>query len=386
MFAPLTRGAALLALLAACDEKKAAPPEPGPPASAPLVALDASVLGDPSDPPAPAGDLKVDLDRFVNVDTCVAERSRVDPLIGDALSAISYDTFFRDACRLLEAAKDKKRETCDKIDASALRGRCQSWVAMVAATPDACPLQLEGLPARGRGPTCVAVAARDPRLCAGEGRPTARATCEGLVFRDPAKCDGLLGAAKAVCQREVTRWRGVLSPPLEGLPPAAPPKGNLALRGTNGTPDPTAAEADLTPDLTRGLVAVSAGTRLRVELGSFVESELARMAATPQKRLRLGLAVVVDEKRATVQKLELEIPGDVPIVSPPATCDCTVSALTGPKKRGDSIAFKLAGTVTSNGRSYAITADVASFVRDVVADTPGSRLLPALRDAGVTPR
>src|SRR5262249_20086008 len=154
----------------------------------------------PTDPPPPAGDLKGELERFVNVDACVSERAKLDPLVGDALGALGYDTFLRDACRLLEAAKDKKRETCDRIDSSALRARCQSWVAMIAQTPDECPLQFDGLITRGRNASCVAIAARDPRLCAGEARTIQRATCDALVARDPVKCDGLLANQKAQCQ------------------------------------------------------------------------------------------------------------------------------------------------------------------------------------------
>jgi hypothetical protein len=388
MFAPVKRTSILLlAAASACADKKSAPPEPTPSSPAAALAIDASVLGEPSDPPAPAGDLKAELDRFVNVDTCVAERSRVDPLIGDALGAIGYETFFRDACRLLEAAKDKKREICDRIDASSLRSRCRSWVAMVALTPDACPLQFEGAPARGRQPTCVAVAARDPRLCAGEALAPRRATCEGLVLRDAAKCESLVPSPRAACEREVARWKGVLLAPLEGLAPIDAPKGKLTLRGATGTADPAVIqpEIDLAPDLARGLVAITSGGRVRIELGSFVESEIARIAAPPQKRMRLGLALVLEEaaKRATVQKLELEIPGDAPIVSPPGSCDCAVSGISAVQKRGDPVTFKLEGTLSSNGRSYKIAADATTFVRDVVADTPGSRLLPAMRDAGI---
>src|SRR5262249_11045006 len=150
-----------------------------------------------------------ELERFINVDTCVSERAKIDPLIGDALGAIGYETFLRDACRLLEAAKDKKRETCDKIDSSALRARCQAWVAMVAQTPDACPLQFEGLVTRGRNASCVAIAAKDPRLCTGEARTVQRGTCEAMVARDPKKCDALLPNQRPLCQREVVRWQAV---------------------------------------------------------------------------------------------------------------------------------------------------------------------------------
>jgi hypothetical protein len=144
MFARRTLIIAAAALMAiACDDKnptvRPAPSvTPATPASvAAALGIDAGGLVDTADPPAPAGDLKAELDRFVNVETCVKERANLDPLVGDALRAIGYDTFLRDACRLLEAAKDKKRETCDRIDSSALRTRCQSWVAMVAQTPDA---------------------------------------------------------------------------------------------------------------------------------------------------------------------------------------------------------------------------------------------------------
>src|SRR5262249_17287676 len=149
---------------------------------------------------------------------CVTARAaRLDPLVGDSLGAIGYDTFLRDACRLLEATKDRKRETCSKIDSSALRARCQTWVAMASQTPDACPMQFEGVLTHGRNASCLAIAARDPRLCAGESRTIQRATCEAMVARDPAKCEDLVASQRPLCKREVMRFRSVLSAPLEGL-------------------------------------------------------------------------------------------------------------------------------------------------------------------------
>src|SRR5215475_8769451 len=90
----------LLGSTLGCDEKKPVPTEPSAspiPAASLVNLIDASVLGEPTDPPAPAGDLKLELERFVNVDTCVTERAKIDPLIGDALGAIGYETFLRDA-------------------------------------------------------------------------------------------------------------------------------------------------------------------------------------------------------------------------------------------------------------------------------------------------
>lgn len=380
----------VLLLAAGCEERKPAPPvEPGSASSAATEAalsVDAGAFGDPLDPPPPAGDLAADLDRFVNVDQCVAERAKLDPLVGDALGAIGYETFLRDACRLLEATKDRKRETCDKIDSSALRARCQSWVAMVAQTPDACPLQFEGLVTRGRNASCVAIAAKDPRLCNGESRTVQRATCEALVAREPAKCDALMPNQRASCQREVARWRSVLSPPLEGLAKLPAPRGKLAIRGVSGTPDPPATEVDLASDFTRGVVVVTAGERMRVELGTVVESEAARIAASPQKKPRVGLAVILepgkkDEPRPVLQKLELELPGEAPIVSPPATCDCTITTARVAKARGAEVAIALEGTVSNGSRAFKVSIDLATFVRDVVSELAGSRVLPPVHPA-----
>jgi len=396
----------VLACCASCDEKKPTDPSAGsaassalaPPSPSNLAALgvDASVLGDPIDPPAPAGDLKAELERFVNVDTCVNERAKLDPLVGDALGAIGYETFLRDACRLLEAAKDKKRETCDRIDSSALRSRCQSWVAMIAQTPDQCPMQFEGLVTRGRNASCVAVAAKDPRLCAGESRTVQRATCDALVTRDPAKCDPLLPTHRPLCQREVTRWKSVLAPPLEGLAKLPVVKGKLSLRGVTGTADPPTPDVDISADFSRGAVVVTgrestltgagATQRLRVELGTLIESEAARIAASPQKKTRVGLATVLESSSAkdakqsgSIQKLELELPGEAPIVSPPSSCDCKVTTARAAKERGGEIAIVVEGTVASAGKTYKMTLDLVTFVRDIVPENAGqTRVLPAI--------
>ena len=404
---PAVNAAVLLVVAACsgCEEKRHLPPTdptPPPPSPSALTALgiDAGVLGEPLDPPAPAGDLQAELDRFVNVDQCVAERAKLDPLIGDALGAIGYETFLRDACRLLEAAKDRKRETCDKIDSSALRSRCQSWVAMVSQTPDACPMQFEGLVTRGRSPSCVAIAAKDPRLCNGESRTVQRATCEAMVARDPGKCDALLPNQRPLCQREVARWRTVLAPPLEGLEKLPAPRGKLTIRGVSGTPDPPTTEADLSQDFARGVVVVTARDRIRIELGTVVESEAARIAASPQKRPRVGLAAVFEPKAKDVggpsarslepgknelhpvlQKLEIELPGEAPIVSPPATCSCKITTARAGTARGTEAAIALEGTVTSAGKSYEIGIDLSTFVRDVVPEAAGARVLPPLHPA-----
>jgi hypothetical protein len=386
--------AAAAALTSACDEKKPGPvPPPSASVAAPaspasvvaMLGLDAGVFGESSDPPAPAGDLKAELDRFVNVETCVKERANLDPLVGDALRAIGYDTFLRDACRLLEAAKDKKRETCDRIDSSALRLRCQSWVAMVAQTPETCPLQFEGIVTRGRNVTCLAVAGKDPRLCAGEARTTVRATCDAMTNRDESKCDVLLPNDAPACKREVARWRALLAPPLSGLSKLPAPRGKLVVKGDSGTPDPPTTDADLASEFARGGVVVTSRERARVELGMIGESETSHIAPSPNRRARLGLAVLLDPgqtpkdpPRPLLERLELEIPGETTIVYPSARCDCHVTTARIEKTRGGELALALQGVVGSGTRNYKIDIDLATYVRDVVSETMGSgnRVLP----------
>lgn len=359
------------------------------------LGVDGGEMGEPLDPPAPSGDLAEELEHFVNVDTCVAQRAKLDPLVGDALSAIGYETFLRDACRLLEAAKDRKRDTCDRIDSSALRARCQSWVAMVSQAPDACPLQFEGLVTRGRDPSCVAIASREGRLCSGEPRAVSRATCTAMVARDPSKCDVLLSNQRPLCRREVARWRGVLPPPLEGLDKLPSPRVKLSLRGISGTPDPLEKEVELTSELARGAVIVTANERMRVELGTVGDSDAARIAASPQKKARVGLAMLLepskDGVRPTMQRLELELPAEAPIVSPPSTCDCRVTVARATPTRGAEVAFAVTGTLSSGTRSYDVSIEATTFVRDVVAETADKRILPPIHPllpsrAGQNPR
>src|ERR1051326_3404484 len=107
----MKRLAGALLMVAACNDSKGPPPMPAGSAAPPSPSSVAELAVDGglevADPPPPAGDLKQELDHFVNVETCVQEKAKLDPLVGDALRAIGYDTFLRDACRLLEAAKDR---------------------------------------------------------------------------------------------------------------------------------------------------------------------------------------------------------------------------------------------------------------------------------------
>src|ERR1700722_10497547 len=127
-FAAFCTLAILAALAASCDAPTARddalrpggrvlppwaplPSDPGAAASPveKLLGLDRGGTPRRGPPPAPAGDLKAEIDRFTTVEACALERARLDPLVGDALEAIGYDTFFLDAWRLIHAGRAEAR-------------------------------------------------------------------------------------------------------------------------------------------------------------------------------------------------------------------------------------------------------------------------------------
>jgi hypothetical protein len=95
----------VLVALAACDDDAPKRRAEARPAASTGSSPDADGGESASaDPPALAGDLGADIEGFTTVDACVAAHAGVDPLVGDALEGIGYDTLLRDACRALEAA------------------------------------------------------------------------------------------------------------------------------------------------------------------------------------------------------------------------------------------------------------------------------------------
>ena len=154
-------GSGLLGLLAwGCDREPPRPdraPEPVPVASvAKALGVDAGELEPAVDPPAAAGDLQAEIQGFTSVDACVEQRAHLDPLLGDALEAIGYDTFVRDACRVLDAAKAGDAARCDAIDASSLRRQCVGTVAASKGDADLCPWNIPSRPEGGRDTWCLA--------------------------------------------------------------------------------------------------------------------------------------------------------------------------------------------------------------------------------------
>jgi hypothetical protein len=369
------RRALLLAALTliACDDEAARrrvpPSKPASPSAvARALGLDAASLASPVDPPPPAGDLAREVAEFTSLEACVEAHAKTDPLVGDALQAIGYDTFLRDACRVLQAMKSKTKDACAAIDAQGLRARCEGSVAMQNGAPDDCPPEIPDTP--GRDARCVAAASRNPRLCGGVGPSAdARKACEALVTREEKRC-----GPDAACAREVARWKNVLpAPENSGAPYTS--RASIEARGAEGTADPPSPMTDLAADFMRGVVVSLDFAGAHVALGSRREIGATTFAPAPTGRTRLALDVLVpSEKPAELEHAEVSVPGSATFVLPGARFDGRVLVTKLEPKRGGEMNVTLEGTVGAAPRAYRIKAEIATFVRDVVkSPTAGVR-------------
>jgi hypothetical protein len=358
--------------LAGCEEDRG-PPAPGLPAAPAPSTRGAGDAGgsttEPPDPPPLAGDIRAEIDRFTTIDACVAERARLDPVLGDALEAIGYDTFVRDACRVLDAAKAKDRRRCDAIDASSLRSRCQTAVAAISGDPDACPWEIAGKPARGRDGACVAIAARDARLCVSAADARARATCEAIAGHDAAACAKLgTPADRAVCARDAERWRAAI-PGSEAGATAFAVEGTLHVEGADaGAP----LDVDLAPDLARGVVLIEQRDGARLVVGRLSDASPGFVAPSPYVRAGIGLEIRViggPASRTTVARVErseLLLPGRAALQTPAARSTLAAQIVTLGRARGAPVSLTVAGGMDGGGGSWRVQARMTTFVSDVV--------------------
>ena len=375
---------------AACDEpdtpgrQRAGAEAPAPIASlAGLLGVDAGELEGRVDPPAPAGDLKAEIERFTTVDTCVEERARLDPVLGDALEAIGYDTFLRDACRVMDATKANDASRCDAIDSSALATRCRATVAEVAGNPDACPWEIADRPARGRVPRCVAVATRDPRLCAAVTDELERATCEATLAQSEASCLKLRGhGPRARCTRDAARWRTVILAGAadSGAEPLVIAGALHVTRADVLDAATTAAgtlDVNLTPDLERGVTLVEERDGTRLVIGPLAETGLDFIAPSPHVRASLALEVTVPSGpsmlegagarvSARIERVELLLPGRPPMTTPGAHSTLVAKVDRLVRARGGAVKVVLDGDLDAAGSSWHLHAEEATFVRDIV--------------------
>ena len=336
------------------------------------MGLDAGEFEQTVDPLAPAGDLTADIAAFTTVDSCVQTHAHLDPLVGDALEAIGYDTFLRDVCRVLDAAKARDSKRCAAIDTSTLRDRCEAVVAEIAGEPQNCPWEVSSKRSLGRRASCLAIAARDPRLCAGASEHLDRATCEAVARHDAAPCTRLpMRADQARCTRDEQRWH-TATPAADAstATPFPPWKGQLRVENEDAGPP---AESDLAVDLARGVVLVEDRNGTHVTLGTVTEGGAGFLATSPHRPTTLGVVLVKPALGAAgagvhVEHAELILPGHLPLDSSAATSTLTAKLDKLEPTRGGRVEFSVDGTLGGAEGVWRVHAHGATFVRDIVGD------------------
>jgi hypothetical protein len=374
----LALGVALAAAAgAACDksifdEEPTVPPPP-PPAGHPAGAdsaggpygalpnLDGGAFVEGIDPPARAGDLKSDVDAFTSLDACVAQHASLDPVVGDAIQSIGYDTLLRDACRVLQSIKQKDATLCAAITATGLQHHCEAMVAMATQEADKCPWTADSDKRSGRDATCLAVATHDPRICAAdlaEHQPT----CEALTTGDATRCLHSLEGDRRACERDLARDRSLLVERERQAHDATKPRAHFEVVGSS---DASRSEVDLSSLVAGGAVVASlpAGG-IGVDLARDVESVLGLPSRT--ERAHFALSFALDEAGARVTKLEVNA-AKVPAVSCPSPhCELHATLSKTETTRGSPITANVDGKVDTPAGAYSFHLVVESFVRDAV--------------------
>jgi hypothetical protein len=384
-----------VAFVLGCQDKTPPKEDAAPSASALAkgLGLDAAGLApEPSDPVAPAGNLREEAERFSTLEQCVIERAKVDPLVGDAIRAIGYDTLFYDGCRVLHATKERDPKMCEPIVSSALRARCETLVAIARGDVESCPRVRETTVTRGRSPTCLAAASGDARLCQGEPK-IPRIHCEALVMRDEKRCDWVPddslqpGMGKRSCLREVTRLRALLPEAKSGLPPLVTPKADLVVglreEGDAGAPE---LKIDATGEVAQGVVIfpgyarreILDRTRFGMEIGVLLDAGPSFVAAGPTRNARLGLLVSFAKggKDARIERAELDLPGNRTHAYPGDRLKSTVTITKLDDVRGGEVSLTFNGDFDQG--LIPLKLEAKTFIRDVVTTVPATLPSPLL--------
>jgi hypothetical protein len=341
---------------------------PAPRAGAPkeLAALDAGVAVERADPVTPAGDLREEVARFTTLDACVAEHALSDPLVGDALRSIGYDTLLRDACRILQALKLKDAGPCSLISASGLQRRCEATVAIAIKDPSRCPWTVASQKRLGRDVSCLAVSTHDARICAAE-LESARATCEALASGDASACGRATGEGRSTCARDVER----LAPLVQGehlAHPTTPPSAHLTIHGAKGTADLQVADVDLSSGVAGGAV-IASEPAVGVVMTFARDAEGSLGLPTRLERTHITASVALGDGVPRLSKLDIIAPKVPELACPSPHCSLTVSMPKAEGERGSPLAAVVEGTIETPQGTYQVKLQIDSFVRDLVGRT-----------------
>lgn len=325
-----------------------------------MLGLDAGeVPPTPLDPPPPAGDLKAEADAFVDLETCVRQRARVDSVLGDAIDALGYDTLMRDSCRLIEAVKTKSVTACEPIVASSLRDRCNMSVAVVSGDSLLCPMS-----GQNHDALCVALARKDPRLCASVPLER-RTTCRAMLGRDSKKCTG-----DKRCERMVDRWK-TLIPTVEAKQELGTKiRLEVTERIDGGKQKP------VTADLSQFVVPATvfkSPSGAKIMIGEMTAAAWPPFRIAPDPRLAMTLVAAPENIKQGIHPLgsealafELLVPKVAQLSSSKQIAPATVNVDMLGIDIGSPVRFNVEVDLGDEANGFHVSLNINTYVRDVV--------------------
>jgi hypothetical protein len=269
----------------------------------------------------------------------------------------------RDQCRLIDAAKSGDARRCESVTDPWLRGRCAATIAELAGAPDSCPFLIKGREDLGREPSCVALAARDARLCSAAEGGVARSFCLALATRAPSLCDELPAPAEQQrCVDDLRFWAPAI--------PAAGQHAPFDLRGhwsatVSGTAE-NVIEGGWGFDASRGIVLVERADGAHLTFGAAETPTDLAIAAPPLDASWMRGEVVVpgDARNARIVFYEFNIPGRAHLrIAATAAPTIRVRIIELERRRAGTVEIAVEGPLQ---KGVFTRAGLRTFVRDVV--------------------
>ncbi len=336
------RAAVLVGLLTACDDRSPRRPEP-PPRPSPATAATSAAL--PSEAPAP---LSADDDAVAR---CTArDRAALPVALRVALADLGDDALVEDACRMDVAIRGRAPARCAALSVDVLRRSCVVRVAVASARPADCPGAVGEI---GRDAVCVALAARDPGLCAA-ARVLERQRCLAIAAGRDAPCDALVPELRSECARGLEEWRSVLPPLAHAAPRDVDAARNGWVPSDGGATEPV-------PWLARGLLLVDDGS---VEI---VDPHTGWDDGRATDDGGFWVAVhAVPSHAPTAARAALRTPRGERLGTDEGTLAAVVHLAAVPRRRGDRVVGRVRLTPTGPLAGAPRELRFDTFVRDVV--------------------
>jgi hypothetical protein len=382
------------ALAAACGEARAPAPlrdggaARGPAPSTRIELAERAGADAPGAAPD-AGDIAAEVGAFDGIDRCRARlEARLAPALAEVLSDVGYHGAASDACMGVQALADRSPELCERLQVRATREGCLRRYAMFHGEPDRCPDQIEH---GGREPLCVAVAMRDPSMCASELDPARVGLCRAIVLRHERPCRVAHPTAVEAqrCAGDARRWWGAVPPrrPRQSLPNGFEP--SLTLCRDAAAPDAGGDGADGGPACAAIAAPVQRGIVLRPERGLVIGARAGPLVGPrlPLVELRVPLPAEGAALPATYDVAAEDVTAWVDLdpasIAPPgeaadAGVSCGAGSVTLERfepRRGAIVAgsFDLSGCGEGEAAPRRLHGAFLTYLRDVMREAPPRR-------------